>query len=225
MSTPEQHQPIPESTTPEVGGLFRAYSNLAAQYAAVVWLARHDGLTGLLNKQEGAHEIDRRTQGAQPFGLIGLDLDAFKLVNDQIGHNEGDRLLADFGEHLRSSYRRSGDILTHQRIWLPVSEDDREVAVARIGGDEFHIIVDLSARNHDDPMTPEHRMENALEYGRLVFGEFVGRQDEDIKDLKFNVSMAGAIWYPESGETAQELVGRVDAAVYEDKRAHGAPAR
>jgi GGDEF domain-containing protein len=223
MSTPEQ--PISESATSETGGMFRAYSNLAAQYAAVVWLARHDGLTGLLNKQEGAHEIDRRTRGNQPFGLIGLDLDAFKLVNDQIGHNEGDRLLADFGEHSRSSYRRSGDVLTHQKIWLPVSESDREVAVARTGGDEFQIIVDLSARNHDDPLTPEERMENALEYGHLVFGEFVGRQDEAIKNLRFNISMAGGIWYPGSGESAEELVGRVDAAVYGDKRAHGAPAR
>ena len=91
----------------------------------VEYLARHDMLTGLTNRsmfQEALEEaltLSRET--GEAFALLSLDLDRFKAVNDLFGHAEGDRVLRDVAEILRSA----------------ICEGD---VVARLGGDEFIIL-------------------------------------------------------------------------------------
>ncbi|CAN5599343.1 EAL domain-containing protein [soil metagenome] len=90
--------------------------------------ARHDSLTGLPNR---AHLLERmeaaiegmRAAGRQPFAVLFLDLDRFKLVNDSVGHAAGDEMLVETG-------RRICDVLGEGGV------------VARLGGDEFAILVD-----------------------------------------------------------------------------------
>ena len=88
--------------------------------------ARTDGLTGLLNHrachERLQEEVERAAQLGRPLGVVVLDLDHFKAVNDAYGHGEGDKVLVAAAERLRSAVR----------------EDD---LVARLGGEEFALIL------------------------------------------------------------------------------------
>ncbi|MBX2823704.1 MAG: EAL domain-containing protein [Gammaproteobacteria bacterium] len=91
----------------------------------IAHLASHDDMTGLANRREFelqlSHTITVAAQSPKRFGLMYLDMDRFKIVNDTCGHHAGDKLLIELTE-LISSRLRSADLF------------------ARIGGDEFAII-------------------------------------------------------------------------------------
>ncbi len=90
------------------------------------WAAEHDPLTGLPNRNLFNQRLDeltsRAADGLGRLGLVMLDLDHFKDVNDILGHHAGDRLLALFAKVLRET--------------ITV-----EATVARLGGDEFAILL------------------------------------------------------------------------------------
>jgi diguanylate cyclase (GGDEF)-like protein len=88
----------------------------------------HDPLTGLYNRR-GFDEhlgaaISRSVRYGWSFGLVIIDLDGFKAINDRIGHQGGDAVLRQVGEQLRQGLR-SGDI------------------AARVGGDEFALLLHI----------------------------------------------------------------------------------
>jgi len=95
------------------------FRELGAKQAAEE-LALTDGLTGLRNRRALDLALTEMTQSATPFGLMHLDLDFFKQVNDTHGHAAGDHLLRVAAAILRSETRNSD-------------------TVARVGGDEFVI--------------------------------------------------------------------------------------
>ncbi|HEX9969362.1 MAG TPA: EAL domain-containing protein, partial [Acidimicrobiales bacterium] len=87
----------------------------------------HDALTGLPNRTLFARRLDERLAEGQPAGVLLLDLDGFKDVNDTLGHEHGDLLLHQVAERLRAVLRQSDTI-------------------ARLGGDEFAVLVpDITA--------------------------------------------------------------------------------
>jgi diguanylate cyclase (GGDEF)-like protein/PAS domain S-box-containing protein len=90
------------------------------------WNASHDGLTQLANRSSFQEQLDNAVRKAKKaesnFGLLMIDLDHFKQINDALGHQAGDRLLQSFADRLRATVR-TGD------------------TVARLGGDEFAILV------------------------------------------------------------------------------------
>jgi len=89
-------------------------------------LARTDGLTGLFNakafRELAELEIERSARTGRPVSVAFIDCDNFKTVNDTLGHQEGDRLLAAIAEQMAASVRK---------IDVP----------ARMGGDEFAILL------------------------------------------------------------------------------------
>ena len=109
----------------QIGERMRAEQRLTHQ-------ARHDALTGLPNRPHLLERLDNaisqaRSREGACFGVLFLDLDRFKLINDSIGHAAGDEMLVEVG-------RRIAEVLGDTGV------------VARFGGDEFAILVDPLAR-------------------------------------------------------------------------------
>ncbi len=100
----------------------RLNTRLAEARAEAERLALTDALTGLANRRAMDIALDGHTRGGQPFGLMHVDLDLFKQVNDTLGHAAGDAVLAEAARRLREHTRR-GDV------------------VARVGGDEFVVLL------------------------------------------------------------------------------------
>ena len=118
---PAEHREISEI----VEALETTASALGERDARLLRLANHDGLTGLFNRrrlvEELKKEVDNVTVNDMTSGLLFIDLDQFKYVNDTCGHHAGDRLIRKVADELIRS----------------VSEND---IVARFGGDEFVIL-------------------------------------------------------------------------------------
>jgi diguanylate cyclase (GGDEF)-like protein len=106
----------------DITALKRAEIALAEATARAEHLARHDPLTGLPNRSVFEAALNERCDRPEPVGLLCLDLDGFKAVNDTFGHAAGDTLLKEVADRLR---RVAGDV----------------AQVARIGGDEFALIL------------------------------------------------------------------------------------
>ena len=90
------------------------------------WSVRHDDVTGLYSRAHFADQLSRsvgRLDGGHRIAVLFLDVDRFKIVNDSLGHAEGDELLREVGRRLATLVRPS-DI------------------VARLGGDEFTVLLD-----------------------------------------------------------------------------------
>ena len=152
-------------------------------------LALHDTLTGLPNRVLLADRIDQAMSKVQEqggcFALMFIDLDGFKPVNDAFGHHMGDQLLRAVGLRLREELR---------------SQD----TLARIGGDEFVLLVQLGEEN------------DALNLAARQVG-LIGRPFRVAEqDLQISASV-GITIYPGNGYTAEELLMNADAAMYHAK--------
>ncbi len=88
------------------------------------WQASHDVLTGLVNRREFEHQLSQLWENGdrRVHGLLYMDLDRFKIVNDTCGHSAGDELLRQVSEVLQAQIRSSDTL-------------------ARLGGDEFAVIL------------------------------------------------------------------------------------
>ena len=114
--------------------------------------------------------------------LLYIDLDAFKAVNDSLGHAAGDQLLADVAQCLRSTLRE-GDV------------------VARIGGDEFGVIV-----------THVKSPDAVWRLGRKLV-EQIATLDVQSTQLKIGASVGAAI-FPDDADTTHRLQRLADEAMY-----------
>lgn len=112
--------------------VFRDVTRIRRLEREMSYLARHDGLTGLINRREFEELMDTSVASACGEGrrhaLLYLDLDEFKLVNDTAGHLAGDELLRQLATLLRARIRPN-DVL------------------ARLGGDEFGILLEDADRD------------------------------------------------------------------------------
>lgn len=148
-----------------------------------------DHLTGIFNRRHIEQVIRRRIKRAdsdQSFALILADLDSFKKINDLYGHKTGDEAL----------------VKTADLISCCLRQQDQ---VARIGGDEFYIVLDLDDRKSLEKVVG--RIERA-------FREF---NDQSPFKWELHLSMGAAIYDPDSRLSAEEFLSYVDRLMYKEK--------
>ncbi len=174
----------------EIGALARSFEDMQHRL-------RTDQLTGLINREAFTQKLrnriaeyreDRRKGG---LGILFIDLDRFKQVNDQHGHDAGNRALREVAERLRASVRA----------------DD---LIARYAGDEFVILLERIDGVEDADPVRASIARSLSEPLDSVGGE---------TSMTLGASMGLAV-FPEDGEDAETLLKVADRNMYEEKSTH-----
>lgn len=157
----------------------------------LIHLALHDPLTNLANRtllnNQLEHALKRARRTGHGVALLFLDLDNFKPVNDQFGHETGDQLLIQVGKRLRETVR---------------AED----TVARFGGDEFVILLE-EISSEEDVCTVAGKVLGAVDQPF----DINGLPFEISTSLGYSFSLAGDV------TEAGELIRRADVSMYRAK--------
>ncbi len=154
--------------------------------------AMHDALTGLWNRaaivENLTHELDRARRDARPLGVVLLDLDHFKSVNDTHGHGAGDAVLKEAAQRLKSSMRCYDK-------------------VGRYGGEEF-LVVAPGCAQCENVLTLAERIRGSIAAEAVDIGEQM---------LAMSCSLGAAVSSTHVREDAAAIIERADAALYRAK--------
>jgi diguanylate cyclase (GGDEF)-like protein len=158
-------------------------------------LAFFDPLTGLPNRRKILDSLDHELYAAGHYGRCGalffIDIDNFKNINDNLGHDHGDQLLVAIGQRLTEHVRQSD-------------------TVARLGGDEFLVLLQSEAISED------LMIREAASVARKLLN--LSEQPYLINDHKHHISLSiGITVFPGQDATAQELLRQADTALYKAK--------
>ncbi|GAA0291543.1 hypothetical protein GCM10009128_07460 [Psychrosphaera haliotis] len=166
-------------------------------------LAYFDSLTGLPNRQSFYESMERflslAKRGNYKAGVMFIDLDRFKRINDTLGHNFGDKVLMQVAERLRQSVRNSDFVGRNYEVKSFKNE------IARLGGDEFTVFLS-HLDNADETANVTQRIIDSISEPITVDG--------------YEVSVTpsiGIAMYPENGTSVQELMKHADVAMYQAK--------
>ena len=166
----------------------------AADAQRLSQLAGRDPLTGCANRRTFS-EYYRQTwstcsRGGMPLSLLLFDIDHFKLVNDTFGHTVGDRCIQRVAEAAAKSIRRDGDL------------------IARVGGEEFGILLPGCSRSGAKQIAEEVRLQ-----------VMTGAWDEIFVSTsrKVTVSVGGGTVFPGRDVDPSAFLSFVDDALYEAK--------
>ena len=172
-------------------GVARDITDRKVAEERIHFLALHDPLTELPNRALLMDRLEQAIKKADRTGgrvaVIFSDLDHFKLVNDTFGHKAGDELLRAVAQRLAAFLRASE-------------------TVARIGGDEFVVLIEQAEEDRSDPAVVIERLAAALSEPIAL----------DHKVVHVSLSMGVAI-YPGDATDADTLLVHADAALYEAK--------
>ncbi len=165
-------------------------SELDQARASLQQVAHFDALTNLLNRrgfnQIFAEKVAEKTRSQGMMAVIFLDIDHFKRINDSLGHDAGDQLLTVLAGCIKGSIR------------------SREDVVARFGGDEFCILINIHHRDEARHMAQRimQKMKEPIELAgrRMVMTTSIG------------ISL-----FPDDGQTCEELLKTADLALYQSK--------
>ncbi|HVK92127.1 MAG TPA: diguanylate cyclase [Mycoplana sp.] len=153
------------------------------------YLARHDALTGLLNRSGFDDTVKSMlTRPGEPFAVFAIDLDRFKAVNDRHGHAAGDAVLKTIAERFLARVGSRG-------------------VVARLGGDEFAVLL---------PGETDRRSIVELANGLVLEAQVPIPFDGQILSVG---SSAGIALFPDHGKTVHDIMVVADAALYAAKNA------
>jgi diguanylate cyclase (GGDEF)-like protein len=176
--------------------LEREISERRAAEEQVRHLAHHDGLTGLANRLlfmarlEAA--IAQARSGGNGFALAYLDIDGFKPINDNHGHQAGDELLKLVAGRLRNCVRYNE-------------------TVARLGGDEFAVILDIE--------TPDAAGARVAAIAETIFQPYDVLSRTNGASIPVNIlGSLGVALYPHHGDDSEALIHAADLAMYAAKR-------
>jgi len=160
------------------------------QYALNI--ANHDSLTGLCNRlffnAQFEYSLARSIRENTEMALLFIDLDKFKPINDEFGHNVGDQVLIEIAKRLKSIVR----------------EED---IVARLGGDEFLILLNrLSINNKEVIEKTANKVITTVNEPILI------------SNIQVDVGASiGIVFCPSQADTLEKLIYMADEAMYEVK--------
>ncbi len=172
-------------------GVMTDISRLKDTEARFEHLAHHDPLTNLPNRlllqTSLRHALDTAERYKRHIGVLYIDLDRFKNINDSLGHPAGDELLAALARRMLDRLR----------------EDD---TLCRLGGDEFLLILENLQRPEDAASVAQNLIGLLGQPFRLSSGHevYVG-------------ASIGISLYPEDGASCTELIQHADVALYQAK--------
>lgn len=198
---------VPETSKDEIGYLERGFNHMVDQVseihrtlhqrideatAQLAYQARHDPLTGLINRREFETRLESAIEIAQSGGAVStvlfIDLDRFKKVNDVAGHMAGDELL-----------RRISKQLQHR-----IRETD---TLARLGGDEFSVLLNGCNTQHALPLAEGLR-------------QLVANYHFPWEDKMFSIGASiGLVEVDHRFQSVIEVLGAGDIACYAAKSA------
>ncbi len=171
-------------------GLFSDITVMKQAEEKLYNMANFDALTGLVNRRYFQDQLEINLQHAKRLkdmlALMFIDLDGFKLLNDNFGHQSGDQTLKTVAERLAGSVR------------------DTDI-VARMGGDEFTIILPFIKNSQDVAAIAEKIMKHIV-------------LPIKVKSANLFISASiGIAIFPGDAKCAEELVQNADAALYRAK--------
>jgi|GEM_PF-578856 len=173
-------------------------------------LAYYDLVTGLPNRAQMRESLTQTLKLSErmntQFALLFLDLDHFKQVNDTLGHDAGDDLLQQVSNRL-SSVLRDSDVLSRPKDTDADSGEQQSSkdSVARIGGDEFVVLLGNINRAEDAARVAE-RIAHSIS------------EPYTISDIEVAVTTTiGISVYPNDGRDAETLMKHADVAMYHAK--------
>jgi diguanylate cyclase (GGDEF)-like protein/PAS domain S-box-containing protein len=156
--------------------------------------AKVDALTGLANRRAFLEALpasmSRADRTNRSLAVIFIDLDGFKSVNDEYGHESGDLLLKEIGMRIRRVIR------------------DTDYA-ARLGGDEFTIIVEGVERGQEDARIVAVKLRGAI----------TQPVDCASGQLRVGASIGIAVYQPRSEVSPENVVSQADEWMYQAKKA------
>ncbi len=165
---------------------------------AVLWLYLNrqnhqittDGLTGLSNRRRFDQELHRRADqpAGKMWGMLMIDIDDFKWINDNLGHVVGDEALRETAGILRRTFGR-------ERAFL-----------ARYGGDEFVVI---------DDFRDEREAKGVI---TRINREVTRFNQETKRDYRISLSIGYALWREVTHERPERLVDQADERMYVEKQ-------
>jgi diguanylate cyclase (GGDEF)-like protein/PAS domain S-box-containing protein len=166
------------------------------------FLAYYDSLTGLPNRTFYKELLSRALILAQRYGrnmaTLFVDLDAFKRINDTLGHDAGDKLLQEVAARLTRGVRKSDYVARSDK-------EEAQDAVSRLGGDEFIVLLNEMSRIEDAAIAA-NRILSDLSQPFMLGGQEV-----------FITASIGISLYPTDGADVDALLKAADIAMYHAK--------
>ena len=170
----------------------------------IKYFAYYDNLTALPNRQlfreQALITLKQAARNNTRAGLLYLDLDRFKHVNDTLGHGAGDKFLQQLSQRIVASLRETDLITPPQPM-----DDNTDSFVARLGGDEFILVVGDLQQPEDAAIIALRILENIAQPLNLEGQEF------------FPSGSIGIAIYPDDGDNLDTLMKNADTAMYHVK--------
>lgn len=153
-----------------------------------MYLAFHDSMTGLYNRAAFEERVQSELMSGNRIAIMLMDLDNFKMVNDHLGHAEGDKLLRAVA-----------------KVMLPSKTED--YTAYRFGGDEFSIIVSANSINDTEKIAADIIYQLKMLFDRIPA----------LSHLQVSASI-GISYFPYHAKDLETLYEKADMALYESKR-------
>ena len=190
-SLSRQHEAQLPHLSAAIGALIAQTVQRMEQEEFVRRLAQTDDLTGLSNRNHFYHQLDqaclRAEESGEQFGLLYIDLDRFKPINDAFGHDAGNFVLQEFAARLKSNV-------------------GHDCHVARIGGDEFAVLMPIT-----NSIMQVHALAERILLAARTPAHYEGNELTVSASIGISISS-------ENGWTAQELLRSADSAMYRSKK-------